>query len=295
MTSRTYQESSTFVSPSNAKIDPENRYFWKMPLQRLEGDAIRDSILFVSGGLNPQAGGPGVFPEIDAAQADSIPKGALYQSWPPSKDGPEVWRRSVYVIQRRSVTPPILDLFDPPDSITSCPRRNATTVAPQALQLLNNKFVARQATIFADRVIDEVGADQTAEVQEAFALALSRPPRPAELKLTLDFLKRQTDFHRNQARSLLEQGVDPAQILAPEQSGAGGRLPFSLQHKRVCVRQLRRPKLRDSKKPACECCQPRRKFLWDLGGGIAGLALVDILSRADLLASTEPATSALPP
>ncbi len=215
MTSRTYQESSTFLSPSNAKIDPENRYFWKMPLHRLEGDAIRDSILVVSGGLNPQAGGPGVFPEIDPAQADSIPKGALYQSWPPSKDGPEVWRRSVYVIQRRSVTPPILDLFDPPDSITSCPRRNATTVAPQALQLLNNKFVSRQATVFADRVIDEVGADQTAEVQEAFALALSRPPRPAELKLTLDFLKRQMDFHRNQNRSLLEQGVDPAQILAP--------------------------------------------------------------------------------
>jgi hypothetical protein len=83
------------------------------------------------------------------------------------------------------------------------------------LQLLNNKFVARQATIFADRVIDEAGADQTAEVQKAFALALSRPPSPGELKLTLDFLKRQIEFHSWQSRSLLEQGVDPAQILAP--------------------------------------------------------------------------------
>ena len=218
LTSRTYQQSSTFLSPGNEKIDPEDTYLWKMPLQRLEGETIRDSILFVSGALNPQAGGPGVYPELDPAVIESIPRGALYQSWPSTKDGGEVWRRSVYVIQRRSVTPPILDLFDPPDSIASCPRRNTTTIAPQALQLLNNKFVARQATIFADRVNDEAGPDRVLEVHWAFALALGRPPQATELKLTLDFLMRQSDYHGRQNRVLMEQGVDPAQIPAPDKS-----------------------------------------------------------------------------
>jgi hypothetical protein len=218
LTSRVYQQSSTFVSLRNSKIDPENRYFWKMPLQRLEGEAIRDSILTASGALNPQAGGPGVFPEIDQALLESLPKGPTYQSWPQTRDGPEVWRRSVYVTQMRSVATPILDLFDPPESISSCPRRNTTTVAPQALQLLNNKFVNRQAAIFANRIYDEAGEDPSQQIRRAFLLALSRPPAPVELEQTLEFLKRQREFHRRQNRVLMERGIDPAQILSGEKA-----------------------------------------------------------------------------
>jgi hypothetical protein len=218
LTSRTYQQSSIFVSPRNSKIDPENTFLWKMRLQRLEGEAIRDSILAVSGSLNLEAGGPGVFPEIDQALMESLPKGPTYQSWPRTKDGPEVWRRSVYVSELRSVASPILDLFDPPESISSCPRRNTTTVAPQALQLLNNKFVARQAILFADRIHDQAGEDPSRETRRAFLLALSRPPRPLELEQTVEFLKRQREYHRHHNGVLMDRGIDPAQILPPEKA-----------------------------------------------------------------------------
>jgi hypothetical protein len=119
VTSRTYQQASWFTNEANSKKDPENHLLWKMPLQRLEGEAVRDSILTVAGSLNLKMGGPGIFPEVDP----EILRGAAYQVWPKDNDGPEMWRRSVYITQMRSITAPILDLFDPPDSISSCARR----------------------------------------------------------------------------------------------------------------------------------------------------------------------------
>jgi hypothetical protein len=212
--SRTYQEASAFSDEENEKIDPEDRYLWRMPLQRLEGEAIRDAILAVSGSLNLKAGGPGVFPEVDA----EVLRGSAYQRWPLTKDGPEAWRRSVYVTEMRSVTAPIMDLFDPPENIGSCARRSVTTIAPQALQLLNNKFVAGQAGIFAERLRNEQGRDLRREVERAYALALGRPPDSRELSLTLDFIGRQEDYHRKHNQVLLDRGADPAEILPPDKS-----------------------------------------------------------------------------
>jgi hypothetical protein len=112
----------------------------------------------------------------------------------------------------------LLDLFDPPDSITSCPRRSVTTVAPQALQLLNNKFVAGQSALFADRVRNEAGSDPAAEIRRAFQLALGRPPEPRENQAAQTFLERQKQYHLNQTQALLEKGTDPALIAPPEKA-----------------------------------------------------------------------------
>jgi hypothetical protein len=221
LTSRTYQQSSTFTDSDNLKKDPENRLLWKMRLHRLEGEIIRDSILAVSGALNLKAGGPGVFPEVDAGLIESSPKEAaqlLYQRWPVTRDGPDVWRRSIYVTQMRTITAPILDLFDPPESVSSCPKRNTTTVAPQALQILNNKFVAGQSVIFAERLRNEVGKDWSSQVQRAFLLALGRSPEPPELQASLAFLKKQEGYHRAHNLKLLGSGVDPAEIHQPEKA-----------------------------------------------------------------------------
>jgi Protein of unknown function (DUF1553)/Protein of unknown function (DUF1549)/Planctomycete cytochrome C len=221
LTSRTYQQSSTFTDAANLKKDPENRLLWKMRLHRLEGEIIRDSILAVSGALNLKAGGPGIFPEVDAGLIESSPKEAaqlLYQRWPVTRDGPEVWRRSIYVTQMRTVTAPIMDLFDPPESVSSCPKRNTTTVAPQALQLLNNKFVAGQSFIFAERLWNEVGKDRPSQIQRAFRLAFGRLPEPPELQDSLAFLKKQEGYHRTYDLKLLAGGVDPAEIPLPEKA-----------------------------------------------------------------------------
>jgi Protein of unknown function (DUF1553)/Protein of unknown function (DUF1549)/Planctomycete cytochrome C len=221
VTSRTYQQDSSFSDPGNSKKDPENRLLWKMPLQRLEGEIVRDAILAVSGALNLKAGGPGVFPEVDRGLIESSPKESpqlLYQRWPVTQDGPEVWRRSVYVTQLRTVTAPILDLFDPPDNITSCPKRNTTTVAPQALQLLNNKFVTGQAMIFAERLRNDVGRDAALQIEKAFLLAFGRKPEPQEVQASLAFLKNQETYHRNHNLRLADQGVDPAEIQPPDKA-----------------------------------------------------------------------------
>jgi len=221
VTSRTYRQASAFDDPRNLKTDPENHFLWKMRLQRLEGEIIRDSILAVSGALSLKAGGSGIFPEVDRGVIEGSPKdapGLSYQRWPVTQDGPEAWRRSVYVTQMRTVTAPIIDLFDPPDTVSSCPKRNATTVAPQALQLLNNKFIAGQSVIFAERLRNEVGQDLSLQIERAFILANGRRPDPVELQNALAFLKRQTEYHEAYSRKLLARGVDPAEIHTPEKA-----------------------------------------------------------------------------
>jgi cytochrome c553 len=219
LASSTYQQVSNFTSVVNQKKDPQNQQLWKMPLQRLQGEMIRDSILAVSGALNLKAGGPGVFPEVDPGLIEGSPaETGQYQRWPVTKDGPELWRRSVYVTQMRTVTAPIMDLFDPPDVVSSCPKRNTTTVAPQALQLLNNKFVMGQSTLFAERLRNEVGKDPLQQIRRAFRLSYGRPPDAKELEASHGFLKKQATYHQGLAAKLQEQGVDPAEIPEPAKS-----------------------------------------------------------------------------
>lgn len=221
LTSSTYQQASNFTNVVDEKKDPQNQLLWKMPLQRLEGEMIRDSILAVSGALNLKVGGPGVFPEVDPGLIEGSPKENalfLYQRWPVTKDGPELWRRSVYVTEKRTVTAPVMDLFDPPDVVSSCPKRNTTTVAPQALQLLNNKFVMGQSALFAERLRNEVGKDTAQQIQRAFRLSYGRPPDGTELLASQGFLKKQAIYHQGLARKLQEQGVDPAEIPEPDKA-----------------------------------------------------------------------------
>jgi hypothetical protein len=221
LTSSTYQQSSTYANPLNVQKDPENSLLWRMRLQRLEGETIRDAILTVSGRLNATMGGPGIFPEVDPGLIEASPMEnplLLYSRWPKTKDGPELWRRSVYVTQMRTVTAPIMDLFDPPDNISSCPKRNTTTVAPQALQLLNNKFVATQSLLLAERVRDEAGKDPAEQVSRAFLLALGRSPSAREKQTSLAFFGKQVSYHRAHNEQLLQQGSDPAILMTPEKA-----------------------------------------------------------------------------
>jgi Protein of unknown function (DUF1553)/Protein of unknown function (DUF1549)/Planctomycete cytochrome C len=218
--SSTYQQASDFTSAVNQKKDPQNQLLWKMPMQRVAGEIIRDSMLTVSGGLNLKSGGPGVFPELDPGligliEATSQPKA---QGWPVTHDGPELWRRSIYVTQKRTVTAPIMDLFDPPDLVSSCPKRSTTTVAPQALQLLNNKFVIGQSTLFAERLRNEVGKDPVAQIRRAFRLSYGRAPDAMELEASQNFLKKQLAYHLGLTKELQDQGIDPAEIPDPEKA-----------------------------------------------------------------------------
>jgi hypothetical protein len=184
LNSETYQMSSNDIA-ANVAIDGDNRYLWRMPRRRLEAESIRDSIMAIAGNLDRTVGGPAVLPYIDPALFQSSSK----RTWNGRPDSdPSTWRRSVYVFSKRSIPLPLLDVFDKPDSVGSCARRNRSTIAPQALILMNNAFVLMEARIFAERLRKEAGADPAEQVDLAFQLALGRKPTASELKESVAFL-----------------------------------------------------------------------------------------------------------
>jgi hypothetical protein len=188
MTSRAYRQSSQFDDDGNRRVDAENFYFWRFKAQRLEAEAVRDNILAVSGSLNRTQFGPAVFPELPEETLRSMDKGI----WRKKKDGPEVWRRSVYVYRKRGLPLPFFEVFDLPDQNVSCGRRNVSTVATQALTLMNNEWVLNQARRFADRVATEAPGGPEDQVKRVYQLALSRPPTAEEVQVGREFLKTNT-------------------------------------------------------------------------------------------------------
>ena len=165
--------------------DPENTLLTRFPYRRLEVEAIRDSMLAVSGRLNPRVGGPSMYPEV--------PKEALAGSSDPDKiwkpfDEADASRRTVYAFLKRSFVVPMLEVLDVCDTTQSSDKRAVTSVAPQALTLFNGEFVNGQARHFADRLKREAGAKVEAQIQLAWRLALARPPKPEELTAMQRFL-----------------------------------------------------------------------------------------------------------
>ena len=182
MTSDTYQMASAF--PESEK-DPANKLLAHFPIQRLDAEIVRDSILAASGGLNLEMGGPPVFPML----ADEIVKSMVYGEWRQKEDGPAVWRRSVYVYRNRGLPFPMLDAFDMPNPNLACGARNVTTVPTQALTLMNDEFVLKQAQLFANRLQEAAPANPARQVQMAYRIALARQPREDERRLGEDFLR----------------------------------------------------------------------------------------------------------
>jgi Protein of unknown function (DUF1553) len=169
---------------------------------------VRDSILAVSGQLNPEHSGPSIFPPLPRAvlEGQSLP-GDGWGTSPPRQAA----RRSIYVFCKRSLAVPELELLDTPDTTSSCEQRPLSTTAPQALTFLNGAFVQDQAAHWANRLRREAGEDPAAQVRRAFTLALCRPPRPDELRLALDFLSRQQRQVESDARSRGESAGDTRQ------------------------------------------------------------------------------------
>jgi hypothetical protein len=193
MTSDTYKMASEFPDAktlaSNMAKDPDNRLNWRHRVERLDAEIIRDSILAVSGNLNPQIGGKPVFPVLAPEILKQISTGIWNQK---KEEGPEVWRRSVYIYRKRTLPFPFLDAFDLPNQNISSGARNITTVPTQALTLMNDDFVLRQSEIFAQRLEDAAPGDKTKQIDLAYSIALSRRPDPKERKLAEDFLATRT-------------------------------------------------------------------------------------------------------
>jgi Protein of unknown function (DUF1553) len=138
--------------------------------------------------LNQKAGGPSVMLPVDRDMIRLLYKPA---QWKVASDATEHDRRSVYLIAKRNLRPPFLDVFDSPALMTSCGRRQSSTHAPQALELLNGRLSNDLASSFARRLEAECAGDSSKVVSRAFALALGRAPTDRERALALEFLREQ--------------------------------------------------------------------------------------------------------
>lgn len=166
--------------------DPENRLISRYPRRRLDGEILRDCMLQMSGALNFKMSGPGIRPPLSEEIAQTL----LKDQWLVTTEEEEHTRRSVYVFSRRNLRYPFFEIFDRPDANHSCPKRNTSVTAPQALVLLNSQFSLACARRFAGRVLRDSPSDELF-VRRAFRLAVGREIRDNERVESLDYLENQ--------------------------------------------------------------------------------------------------------
>jgi hypothetical protein len=170
MSSAVYMQDGKF-DEAKAKADHENRLWWRVPPRRLEGEVIRDTLLAVSGELDPRMYGPGTLDEASK-------------------------RRSIYFTVKRSKLVPMLQVFDGPDALGGIADRPTTTIAPQALHLMNNPHVRGYAKRLAQRVSPDAGTKSETAVTDAYRIALGRKPTKDELDDSTAFVERQAESYR---------------------------------------------------------------------------------------------------
>lgn len=185
--SATYRQSGSSPIESTAVAkDADNKLLWKFNRRRLDAEEIRDASLAVAGRLNAKTGGPSIIVPIDPELTNFLYKPS---QWAVTKDLAEHDRRSIYLIQKRNLRLPFMEVFDSPDLQISCPRREQSTHAPQALELLNGDFSNAMAEALAKRLAAERKTN-IARIDLAYQLATGRGPSPKERKIAQQYLVR---------------------------------------------------------------------------------------------------------
>lgn len=201
MNSRTYRQSSRVSKEAN-RIDPQNRLLSRMNLRRLDAEALRDSLLLVSGKLDTTPGG---MPDTVTVDRD----GMVHVN--PTEGGG--LRRSLYLQYRRTEIPTMMDTFDYPPMGPNCLSRNVSTISPQALMLMNNARIRELSSELAGRIIEETeqrkhgrrdDSHHEAWIRLVYETALTRQPGTEELGLGLTTFDRLTEAWDGDQRKALE-------------------------------------------------------------------------------------------
>lgn len=202
VSSRTYQQSS-HVSPALYAKDPYNRFFARGPRYRVDAEIVRDIALKASGLLNPEVGGPSVYPPAPAF---------LFQK--PASYGPKTWnvekdearfRRAIYTFRFRSVPYPVLQAFDAPNGDIATVQRGRSNTPLQALTTLNETLFIECATNLAEIALADLKATDERRIETAFRQCVSRYPSASELKLLTRFLTKQRSYfsdHSEEAKEI---------------------------------------------------------------------------------------------
>jgi hypothetical protein len=199
LTSTAYRQSSVREA-AKERIDPDNHLLGRMNVRRLEAETIRDAMLVATGKFNPKMFGAPVpvMPDedgqivvgVDTTDTAGRPSGKFVPL------NGEEFRRSLYIQMRRSKPIGMLETFDLPRMEPNCELRNASTVAPQSLAMMNGDFTLTQSKYLADRVQREAGTEPEAQVKRAWLLAFGAVPSAPEAKESVDFLTKQTAFFK---------------------------------------------------------------------------------------------------
>ena len=222
MNSMTWRQSSA-VTASHMQLDPENKLLARMPMRRMEGEILRDCLLSVAGRLDPTQFGPA--DEIQARDDGLVVS--------VGKD--DRWRRTIYVLQRRTAHLTILDNFDLPQLNPNCVERRDSIVAPQALHLLNNKRVHELSRFFAARVRSEAGPDADAQIERAWLVAYGRQPTDDEQRIMENSFRRLTEEWTGKLESRdkddeAQQNNTPQVAIVQEQSDPGDAAQRALEN-----------------------------------------------------------------
>lgn len=223
LTSAVWQQSSTRDASAERglEVDPANKLLWRMTPRRLQAEIMRDAMLAVSETLNLQMGGPGFKPYI--APEANLARNIKGESYPKdAADDATTRRRSVYMFHKRLIPYPMFQAFDRPDLMTSCARRQNTTVAPQAMVILNDRFVRAVAGDFARLLVKTNGSgaegnrfELEAIIKAAFEASFARLPTDGELEASVQFIASQTKARteRNEKDARLAALTDYCQSL----------------------------------------------------------------------------------
>ncbi|QDT26337.1 Planctomycete cytochrome C [Gimesia panareensis] len=187
VTSSTYRQSSE-ISDDAARLDPSGSLLSRMPLNRMEAEVLRDSLLYICGQLDETPFGP----------ADSVESRA--DGLVTSQRGDKGWRRSIYVLQRRTKIPTLLENFDFPQMGPNCLQRGESLVAPQALHLLNNLMIHQLAEHFASRIRKESGDQPADQINQIYLRALGRPPSSEETEIGLMTLQQLEEKWKSESK-----------------------------------------------------------------------------------------------
>lgn len=184
MSSAYRQSSRSPIEKLASEKDSANKLLWKFNRRRLEAGEIRDSMLAISGRLNAKSGGRSVMTVIDPELVKDLKRP---QYWQPTKEKSEHDRRTIYMIYKRNLILPFMQVFDAPDTMFSCARREQSTHAPQALEMMNGKMANVYAESFAQRLMAEK-PNLAERIDFAWKLATGRPPTQAEVKSAVKYL-----------------------------------------------------------------------------------------------------------
>lgn len=212
VTSNTYRQSSLHPDAATIeKVDASNRLWWRFDRHRLDAEQIRDRILAASGALDLRMGGPSFKSTVSADALEGLSmKSSAWQASPAN----EQRRRSLYMYSKRGLLTPLMTTFDFVETTLPCGQRDVSTVASQALALMNNEFVHEQSTLLAHHIKETAGTDTRDRINAAWLATLGRRPSTSELSVAQAHLAAQSKRFANRpapkplrAEQVMQQGI----------------------------------------------------------------------------------------